>query len=73
MAAPKRSETVRRDLELCIREGRERKSRNEARWHGRKHLDVDRARRRLDLRDNVGVETSTGFPGPNSGLSVRLI
>jgi hypothetical protein len=25
-----------------------------------------------DLRANVGVETSSGFPGPNSGLSVRL-
>jgi hypothetical protein len=25
-----------------------------------------------DLRANVGVETSTGFPGPNSGLSVQL-
>jgi len=25
-----------------------------------------------DLRANVGVETSSGFPGPNSGLSVKL-
>lgn len=25
-----------------------------------------------DLRANVGVETSSGFPGPNSGLSVHL-
>lgn len=25
-----------------------------------------------DLRQNVGVETSSGFPGPNSGLSIKL-
>lgn len=25
-----------------------------------------------DLRENVGVETSTGFPAPNTGLSARL-
>jgi hypothetical protein len=25
-----------------------------------------------DLRTNVGVETSSGFPGPNSGMSVKL-
>jgi hypothetical protein len=25
-----------------------------------------------DLREHVGVETSSGFPGPNSGLSVKL-
>lgn len=25
-----------------------------------------------DLREKVGVETSTGFPGPNSGISARL-
>lgn len=25
-----------------------------------------------DLRTNIGSDTSSGFPGPNSGLSVQL-
>ena len=25
-----------------------------------------------DMREHVGVETSSGFPGPNTGLSVNL-
>jgi hypothetical protein len=25
-----------------------------------------------DLRANIGTSTTSGFPGPNSGLSVRL-
>jgi hypothetical protein len=35
-------------------------------------IQIDPAALLADLRANVGVETSTGFPGPNSGLSVKL-
>ncbi len=33
---------------------------------------VDPAALLEDLRESVGVSTATGFPGPNSGLSVKL-
>jgi hypothetical protein len=35
-------------------------------------MHVDPALVLADLRAHVGVETSSGFPGPNSGLSVKL-
>lgn len=34
--------------------------------------EIDPALYLADLREHVGVETSSGFPGPNSGLSVKL-
>jgi hypothetical protein len=33
---------------------------------------IDPAILLADLRQNVGVETASGFPGPNSGLSIKL-
>lgn len=35
-------------------------------------MKIDPAELLADLRQNVGVETSSGFPGPNSGLSAKL-
>lgn len=35
-------------------------------------MQFDPAQVLADLREHVGIETSSGFPGPNSGLSIKL-